>query len=53
MILLLLALSQDVVAEALARPLLGPKTSMEELQAYIDARIPRMPALPSTGICWM
>lgn len=51
--LLALALSsvegQDAVAEALARPILDARTSLEEIQAYIEPRVPRMPAVESAA----
>src|SRR5688572_10468195 len=47
--LLLCLLSQDPIPAALAREIVGPRTSIEELQAYLEARIPAMPAFENAA----
>jgi hypothetical protein len=44
--------AQDKLESMLAAEIIGPKQTLSELQAYVDARIPRMPAL-TTGDRWL
>ncbi len=41
--------ADDFVENALAKPILGPRQSMEEARDFVEARLPRMPALSTAG----
>lgn len=41
--------ADDPVAEALARPILGPRQTLAEVKDFVESRIPTMPAIASAG----
>jgi hypothetical protein len=47
--LLLCLLQENPVPAALSREIVGPRTSIEEIQAYLEPRIPPMPAFENAA----